>query len=168
MMINCTAPIPSNPSMYAGDVSVAILIIILILLTIYKVCGVWQNILNFKQVLNTSIAVTYLHVKVLHVIVSGTKQRLIRHHGKKQEAIRRCYFVSVGDKMKYKFSRLDSSFQIWRHWIKKPYHPNPAELLSNPNRNNLNENKKLQKPIYIFIKWLTPNLVFRIMLWTQP
>ena len=81
--------------MYAGDVSVAILIIILILLTIYKVCGVWQNILNFKQVLNTSIAVTYLHVKVLHVLVSGTKQRLIRHLGKKQEAIRRCYFVSV-------------------------------------------------------------------------
>ena len=53
--------------MYAGDVSVAILIIILILLTFYKVCGVWQNILNFKQVLNTTIAATYLYVKVLHV-----------------------------------------------------------------------------------------------------
>ena len=55
MMINCTTAIPSDPSMYAGDVSVAILIIILILLTIYKVCGVWQNILNFKQVLNITI-----------------------------------------------------------------------------------------------------------------
>ena len=54
-MINCTTAIPSDPSMYAGDVSVAILIIILILLTIYKVCGVWQNILNFKQVLNITI-----------------------------------------------------------------------------------------------------------------
>ena len=69
MMINCTTAIPSNPSMYAGDVSVAILIILLILLTMYKVCGVWQNILNFKQVLNITIATTYLYVKVLHLLV---------------------------------------------------------------------------------------------------
>ena len=63
--------------MYAGDVSVAILIIILILLTFYKVCGVWQNILNFKQVLNTTSTATYLYVKVLHVLVTGTKWTVI-------------------------------------------------------------------------------------------
>ena len=33
-----------------GDLVVAILIIILILLAIYKMCRVWQNILNYKQV----------------------------------------------------------------------------------------------------------------------
>ena len=65
MMINCTTAIPSDPSMYAGDVSVAILIIILILLTIYKVCGVWQNILNFKQVLN--ITIIYYLVRLITI-----------------------------------------------------------------------------------------------------
>ena len=151
MMINCTTAIPSDPSMYAGDVSVAILIILLILLTMYKVCGVWQNILNFKQVLNITIATTYLYVKVLHVLVTGTnwRRRLINIQDWRDEDAS-LFWSKIEDEIN-KFSRFDSSFQIWRHWIKKRYHPNPAELLSNPNRNNLNEDKKLQKPIYISV-----------------
>ena len=39
-----------QPTAGPGDLVVAILIIILILLAIYKMCRVWQNILNYKQV----------------------------------------------------------------------------------------------------------------------
>ena len=42
------APSPGGGGV--GDLVVAILIIILILLAIYKMCTVWQNVLNFKQV----------------------------------------------------------------------------------------------------------------------
>ena len=50
MIVNCTDVFPPSPGASVGDVGVAILIIILILLAIYKMCAVWQNILNFKQV----------------------------------------------------------------------------------------------------------------------